>query len=92
MGAEAGLAREAGFRHDLSVSRRRFAPADNRTSLIESHETGATVAISDESGRLTIYCWEVEAKPISAAGQKGTVRLTKIEAGSVSDLRLSSST
>lgn len=77
------MADKTGFRHDLSVSIGGLTSADDRASLIESHETGATVAISDESGRLTVYGWEIDARVIAATGQKGTIQISKVQAGSV---------
>lgn len=52
--------------------------------MLECHETGATVIISDESGRLTAFGWEIETRGLLASGQKCIVRLSKVELGIVS--------
>lgn len=53
-----------------------------RASVLESHSSGASVIIGDESGHLTAFGWETEGH--GSMGQQGSVRLSKVDLGIVS--------
>jgi len=56
---------------------------------MESHSNGASVIMGDENGRLTVIGWEFEGGQgilDNPAGQNGSVRVRKVQAGTVRSL------
>lgn len=80
------MADTTGLRDGLGVSSL-VCTADKSATVLSSSQSGACVLLGDEAGRLTAVGWEFDRTASEGGARHGSVRVSKVDLGSVRNER-----